>query len=67
MVQSAHLAMMDALMAVGAMETLRASGGVERLGGEDDWEKTLLHWVNTVSVYNLTHTHASETNKVHRT
>ncbi|KAM9493237.1 calmodulin-regulated spectrin-associated protein 3 isoform 3-T3 [Clarias gariepinus] len=46
---SAHLAVMDALMAVGAMETVRASGGVERLGGEDDWERTLLHWVNTLN------------------
>ncbi|KAK3532638.1 hypothetical protein QTP86_027425, partial [Hemibagrus guttatus] len=46
---SAHLAVMDALMAVGAMETVKASGGVERLGGEDDWERTLLHWVNTLN------------------
>ncbi|XP_046690693.1 calmodulin-regulated spectrin-associated protein 3 isoform X1 [Silurus meridionalis] len=46
---SAHLAVMDALMAVGAMETVRASGGVERLGGKDDWERTLLHWVNTLN------------------
>ncbi|XP_047663846.1 calmodulin-regulated spectrin-associated protein 3 isoform X2 [Tachysurus fulvidraco] len=46
---SAHLAVMDALMAVGAMETVKVSAGVERLGGEEDWERTLLHWVNTLN------------------
>ncbi|XP_062871406.1 calmodulin-regulated spectrin-associated protein 3 isoform X2 [Trichomycterus rosablanca] len=46
---SAHLAVMDALMAVGAMETVRTSGVAESLGGEDDWERTLLHWVHTLN------------------
>ncbi|XP_060798552.1 calmodulin-regulated spectrin-associated protein 3 isoform X2 [Neoarius graeffei] len=46
---SAHLAVMDALMAVGAMETVRVSGGVEKLGGVNGWERTLLHWVNTLN------------------
>uniref|UniRef100_A0A4W5RCP9 Calmodulin regulated spectrin associated protein family member 3 n=1 Tax=Hucho hucho TaxID=62062 RepID=A0A4W5RCP9_9TELE len=51
---SAHLAVMDALMSVGAMETVsavRMSGaakGEELLGGVGgaSWENTLLHWVN---------------------
>ncbi|XP_076866099.1 calmodulin-regulated spectrin-associated protein 3 isoform X2 [Brachyhypopomus gauderio] len=49
---SSHLALMDALMAVGAMETVRAAracGAAERLGGEGDWENTLLRWVNTLN------------------
>uniref|UniRef100_A0A4W5RKD3 Calmodulin regulated spectrin associated protein family member 3 n=1 Tax=Hucho hucho TaxID=62062 RepID=A0A4W5RKD3_9TELE len=53
---SAHLAVMDALMSVGAMETVsavRMSGaakGEELLGGVGgaSWENTLLHWVNGV-------------------
>lgn len=46
---SAHLAVMDALMAVGAMETVTAvktCGAAELLGGASGWEKALLHWVN---------------------
>ncbi|XP_040014450.1 calmodulin-regulated spectrin-associated protein 3 isoform X2 [Xiphias gladius] len=46
---SAHLAMIDALMAVGAMETVTAvkkCGSAELLGGETSWEDALLHWVN---------------------
>ncbi|XP_066529879.1 calmodulin-regulated spectrin-associated protein 3 isoform X3 [Hoplias malabaricus] len=48
---SAHLALMDTLMALSAMETVsmvRASGGQE-FGGEDSWESALLHWVNTLN------------------
>ncbi|XP_038836911.1 calmodulin-regulated spectrin-associated protein 3-like isoform X1 [Salvelinus namaycush] len=51
---SAHLAVMDALMSLGAMEmvsAVRMSGaaaGEELLGGVGgaSWENTLLHWVN---------------------
>ncbi|XP_071772967.1 calmodulin-regulated spectrin-associated protein 3 isoform X3 [Centroberyx gerrardi] len=46
---SAHLAVMDALMAVGAMETVTAvktCGAAERMGGASSWEEALLHWVN---------------------
>ncbi|XP_056257077.1 calmodulin-regulated spectrin-associated protein 3 isoform X4 [Seriola aureovittata] len=46
---SAHLAVIDALMAVGAMETVTAvktCGSAERLGGASSWEDALLHWVN---------------------
>lgn len=46
---SAHLAVIDALMAVGAMETMTAvktSGSAELLGGASSWEDALLHWVN---------------------
>lgn len=39
------------------METVRVSGGVEKLGGVNDWERTLLHWVNTVSVSHCITTH----------
>uniref|UniRef100_A0AAZ3RSH6 Calponin-homology (CH) domain-containing protein n=1 Tax=Oncorhynchus tshawytscha TaxID=74940 RepID=A0AAZ3RSH6_ONCTS len=54
---SAHLAVMDALMSVGAMETVsavRMSGaatGEELLGGVGgaSWENTLLHWVNELN------------------
>lgn len=49
--QSAHLAVMDALMAVGAMETVTAvktCGSAELLGGASNWEDALLHWVNRV-------------------
>ncbi|CAG5897920.1 calmodulin-regulated spectrin-associated protein 3 isoform 2-T2 [Menidia menidia] len=46
---SAHLAVMDALMAVGAMETVTAvktCGSAELLGGAASWEDALLYWVN---------------------
>ncbi|XP_037393644.1 calmodulin-regulated spectrin-associated protein 3 isoform X2 [Pygocentrus nattereri] len=49
---TAHLALIDVLMAVGAMETLstvRASGGADLIKGEADWESALLHWVNTLN------------------
>lgn len=42
---------MDALMAVGAMETVTAvktCGSAELLGGASSWEDALLHWVNGV-------------------
>ncbi|XP_034749020.1 calmodulin-regulated spectrin-associated protein 3 isoform X5 [Etheostoma cragini] len=46
---SAHLALIDALMAVGAMETVTAvktCGSAELLGGASSWEDALLYWVN---------------------
>ncbi|XP_029913284.1 calmodulin-regulated spectrin-associated protein 3 isoform X2 [Myripristis murdjan] len=46
---NAHLAVMDALMAVGAMETVavaKTCGAAELLGGASGWEEALLHWVN---------------------
>ncbi|XP_037647953.1 calmodulin-regulated spectrin-associated protein 3 isoform X4 [Sebastes umbrosus] len=46
---SAHLAVIDALMAMGAMETVTAvktCGAAELLGGASSWEDALLHWVN---------------------
>lgn len=49
--QSAHLALIDGLMAVGAMETVaavRKQGSAELLGGACSWEDALLHWVNQV-------------------
>lgn len=49
--QSAHLALIDGLMAVGAMETVAAvkkQGSAELLGGACSWEDALLHWVNQV-------------------
>ncbi|KAL7883656.1 hypothetical protein SRHO_G00013140 [Serrasalmus rhombeus] len=49
---TSHLALIDVLMAVGAMETLstvRASGGADLIKGEADWESALLHWVNTLN------------------
>ncbi|AWP19090.1 putative calmodulin-regulated spectrin-associated protein 3 [Scophthalmus maximus] len=45
----AHLSVIDALMAVGAMETVTAvktCGSAELLGGAPSWEDALLHWVN---------------------
>lgn len=51
LVQSAHLAVIDALMAVGAMETVaavRTCGAAERLGGASSWEDAVLRWVNGV-------------------
>lgn len=49
---SAHLALIDGLMAVGAMETVAAvkkQGSVELLGGACSWEDDLLHWVNQLN------------------
>ncbi|XP_028268810.1 calmodulin-regulated spectrin-associated protein 3 isoform X2 [Parambassis ranga] len=49
---SAHLAVIDALMAVGAMETVnavKACGSAELLGGASRWEDALLHWVNELN------------------
>lgn len=49
--KNAHLALIDALMAVGAMETVSAvktQGSSELLGGDRSWEDSLLHWVNAV-------------------
>ncbi|XP_056143522.1 calmodulin-regulated spectrin-associated protein 3 [Lampris incognitus] len=46
---SAHLAVIDSLMAVGAMETVTAvktSGAEETLGRGSSWEEALLNWVN---------------------
>ncbi|XP_034566684.1 calmodulin-regulated spectrin-associated protein 3 isoform X2 [Notolabrus celidotus] len=46
---SAHLAMIDALMDVGAMETVTAvksCGSAKLLGGASSWEDALLNWVN---------------------
>ncbi|XP_042247749.1 calmodulin-regulated spectrin-associated protein 3 isoform X1 [Thunnus maccoyii] len=46
---SAHLAVIDSLMAVGAMETVTAvktCGSADLLGGASSWEDALLHWVN---------------------
>lgn len=50
-VQSAHLALIDCLMMVGAMETVaavRKQGSAELLGGACSWEDALLHWVDQV-------------------
>ncbi|XP_072561297.1 calmodulin-regulated spectrin-associated protein 3 isoform X3 [Paramormyrops kingsleyae] len=49
---TAHLAVMDALMAVGATETLKAAkmpSKVEQPGGKPEWEKALLYWVNRLN------------------
>ncbi|XP_010777608.1 calmodulin-regulated spectrin-associated protein 3 isoform X1 [Notothenia coriiceps] len=49
---SAHLAVIDALMAVGAMETVTAvktCGSADLLGGASSWEGALLHWVNGIN------------------
>ncbi|KAJ8389086.1 hypothetical protein AAFF_G00122920 [Aldrovandia affinis] len=49
---SAHLAVIDALMSVGAMETVSAAkipSGAEQLGGGAGWENALLYWVNRVN------------------
>lgn len=43
--------MIDALMAVGAMETVTAvklCGSTKLLGGSSSWEDALLNWVNGV-------------------
>nr|XP_040045777.1 calmodulin-regulated spectrin-associated protein 3 isoform X2 [Gasterosteus aculeatus aculeatus] len=49
---SSHLAMMDALMAMGAMETVavvKRRGSAELPGGASKWEDALLHWVNELN------------------
>ncbi|XP_028840848.1 calmodulin-regulated spectrin-associated protein 3 isoform X2 [Denticeps clupeoides] len=49
---SAHLALIDALMSVGAMETVsvvRAASGAQLLGGGANWETALLCWVNELN------------------
>ncbi|XP_034045361.1 calmodulin-regulated spectrin-associated protein 3 isoform X2 [Thalassophryne amazonica] len=49
---SAHLAVIDALMAVAAMETVAAvktCGASELLGGASSWEDGVLHWVNLLN------------------
>ncbi|XP_030263144.1 calmodulin-regulated spectrin-associated protein 3 isoform X1 [Sparus aurata] len=49
---SAHLAVIDALMTVGAMETVTAvktCGSTELLGGASSWKDALLHWVNMLN------------------
>ncbi|XP_077475589.1 calmodulin-regulated spectrin-associated protein 3 isoform X2 [Stigmatopora argus] len=46
---SAHLAVMDALMAVGASETVTSAKTKELLGGASSWEDALLHWVNALN------------------
>ncbi|XP_026056708.1 calmodulin-regulated spectrin-associated protein 3-like isoform X1 [Carassius auratus] len=49
---SAHLELIDALMAVGAMEMVSrvlASGGSELLGTDASWDRALLYWVNTLN------------------
>lgn len=49
--QSAHLAVIDALMTMGAMETVAAvkkQGAAELLGDAGCWDDALLHWVNQV-------------------
>ncbi|KTG46503.1 hypothetical protein cypCar_00000793 [Cyprinus carpio] len=49
---SAHLELMDALMAVGAMETVStvlATGSSELLGTDATWDRALLSWVNTLN------------------
>lgn len=51
LMQSAHLAVIDALMAVGAMEMVTAvktRGSAELLGGACSWKDAVLHWVNVV-------------------
>ncbi|KAM8823938.1 calmodulin-regulated spectrin-associated protein 3 isoform 1-T1 [Synchiropus picturatus] len=49
---SAHLAVMDALMAVGAMETVtmvKTCGSADLLGAETKWEDALLYWINKLN------------------
>nr|XP_057906241.1 calmodulin-regulated spectrin-associated protein 3 isoform X2 [Doryrhamphus excisus] len=49
---SAHLAVIDALMAVGASETVtsvKSGASAELLGGDSSWEDALLHWVNRLN------------------
>ncbi|XP_018610091.1 calmodulin-regulated spectrin-associated protein 3 [Scleropages formosus] len=49
---SAHLAVIDSLMVVSAMETVSAAqlqSGPEQLGGGASWEKALFYWVNLLN------------------
>uniref|UniRef100_A0A1A7WJ04 Calmodulin regulated spectrin-associated protein family, member 3 n=1 Tax=Iconisemion striatum TaxID=60296 RepID=A0A1A7WJ04_9TELE len=49
---SAHLALIDALMTIGVMETVTAvktRGSVELLGEATRWEDALLHWVDVLN------------------
>ncbi|TRY66027.1 hypothetical protein DNTS_014112 [Danionella cerebrum] len=49
---SAHLELIDALMALGAMETVNnvlAGGGSELLSTGASWDRALLYWVNTLN------------------
>ncbi|XP_068192995.1 calmodulin-regulated spectrin-associated protein 3 isoform X2 [Antennarius striatus] len=49
---SVHLALIDALMTVGAIETVtvvKSSGSAELLGGASNWEDSLLHWVDVLN------------------
>ncbi|XP_061556273.1 calmodulin-regulated spectrin-associated protein 3 isoform X1 [Phycodurus eques] len=49
---SAHLAVIDALMAVGASETVtsvKTGAARELLGGASRWEDALLHWVKALN------------------
>ncbi|MEQ2225575.1 hypothetical protein ILYODFUR_018920, partial [Ilyodon furcidens] len=49
---SAHLAVIDALMTVGAIETVTAvktCGSADLLDGAASWEDALLHWVNVLN------------------
>ncbi|KAK2833300.1 hypothetical protein Q5P01_017189 [Channa striata] len=60
---SAHLAVIDALMAVGAMETVNAVktyGSAELLGGASSWEDALLHWVNRLNQKLREHTEGAQ-------
>ncbi|KPP63654.1 calmodulin-regulated spectrin-associated protein 3-like [Scleropages formosus] len=48
----AHLAVIDALMSLGAMTTVSKvamPAGLEQLGGRSDWENAVLYWINRVS------------------
>ncbi|KAG7460297.1 hypothetical protein MATL_G00219950 [Megalops atlanticus] len=46
---NAHLAVIDALMSMGAMETVRMVCGAEQPGGGAWWEKALLCWLSQVN------------------
>ncbi|XP_037545020.1 calmodulin-regulated spectrin-associated protein 3 [Nematolebias whitei] len=49
---SAHLALIDALMTIGAMETVTAvkmCNSAELLGGAARWEDAVFHWVNVLN------------------
>ncbi|XP_068606588.1 calmodulin-regulated spectrin-associated protein 3 [Brachionichthys hirsutus] len=49
---SAHLALIDALMAVGAAETVatvKSRGSAELLGDASNWEDALLRWVDALN------------------
>lgn len=51
LLQNSHLAVIDALMTVAAMETVavaRTGTSADLLGGGCSWEDALLHWVDVV-------------------